>query len=369
MGDRKTLHDVQQRLHYRYLTFIAAACLLVACGPRNDVYNPSHFVVHAVVAPPEVAVPSNWIDTSFAFDGLYVEPPSSLGCCWLATQATLYVRKRGPAQHLVAGFWVANLPVFADGQRVRIAIAGDAKADWQDLDADGPSAVTVPLPPALRAATGLIPVTITSEKVYVPERSAAPPSLLDRLLVFLGLRAPKASNDDRRLGVILSYLYFDSRVPAPAPSAPPQAGAIDSHAPFFPIGIVPPANWRQQQRDGVWSADTRASCCFLAKRAGVHLTNPAGTQMVAFDVYVPSNGPLARKPVTLTCAFDGVTAGPPARLKLGVQTVTFAVPPALRNTPHLTATLESSVVWIPAQLGLGNDKRELSVMLQRVGYI
>jgi hypothetical protein len=367
MGDGKTLHDVQQRLHYRYITGVIAVCLLVACGPRNDVYNPSHFAIHAVVAPPDVAVPSNWTGTSFAFNGLYVEPPSALTCCWLANQATLYVRKRGPAQHLVAGFWVPNIPVFANGQRVRIALGGDEKSRWHRLDANGPSAVTIALPAALRNATGIIPVRITSATVYVPKQYAAAPSLLNRLLVFLGLRAPPQSNDERRLGVILRYLYFDSNAPAPQPSA--QTVTESSHAPFFPLGVVPPANWQQQQRDGVWSADTRASCCFLAKRADVRLTNPAGTQMVAFVIYVPSNGPLTSKPVTLSCAFDDVSAGPPARLKLGMQTVSFAVPAVLRSKANLTATLESSVTWVPAQLGLGNDRRELSVILQRVGYI
>jgi len=367
MGDGKTLHDVQQRLHYRYITGIIAVCLLVACGPRNDVYNPSHFSVRSVVAPPDVAVPKDWSGAAFDFNGLYVETPQALACCWIAAQATLYVRKSGRANKLLAGFWVPNFPAFTNGQRVRIALPGDANAGWQDLDANGATAVAIPLAPALRNATGLVPVRITSENVFVPNQNAAPPSLADRLLVFLGLRAAHPNSDDRRLGVILRYLYFDSNEGPRVQTATIPSGA--SQAPFFPIGIVPPANWQEQQRSGVWSADTRASCCFLAKRADVHLSNPAGMQMVAFDIFVPSYGPLTSQPITLACAFDGVTSGPPVRLKLGKQTVTFAVPPALRNTPHLTATLESSVTWVPAQAGLGKDRRELSVMLQRVGYI
>ena len=367
MGDGKTLHDVQQRLHYRYITAVIAVCLpLVGCGPRNDAYNPSHFAVHAVVAPPDVAVPSDWGDQSFDLNGLYVEPPQALSCCWIAPQTTLYVRKHGPASKLVAGFWVPNSAAFSEGQRVHIVI-GDTKPAWHDLAANGPTAVTITLPPALRDATGLIPIHISTEKALVPKQNPPPPSIVDRLLEFLGLRAPQHVSDNRRLGVILRYLYFNSKTGPRAEAAVTPSPA--TQAPFFPVGVLPPENWQQQRQDGVWSADTRASCCFLAKRADVRLANPAGTQLVAFDVYVPSNGPLASKPVTLTCAFDGIAAGPPVRLQLGTQTVTFAVPPVLRNTPHLTATLESSVVWVPAQLGLGNDKRELSVMLQRVGYI
>jgi hypothetical protein len=368
MGDGKTLHDVQQRLHYRYITGVITACLLLAgCGPRNDAYNPSHFTVHAVVAPPDVAVPSGWTNAAFNFNGLYVEPPDALSCCWIATQATLYVRKHGPADKLVAGFWVPNLPAFANGQRVKIALPGETHTPWRELDANGATAVTIALPPALRNASGIVPVRIDSESAFVPNHYPAAPSVVDRLLVLLGLRAAPNSADDRRLGVILRYLYFDSK------DGPPRtASAIASPAagpPFFPIGIVAPANWQQQRRDGVWSADTRASCCFLSKRADVQLTNPAGTQMVAFEINVPSIGPLTHEPIRLTCAFNGVAAGPPVNLTLGMQIVTFAVPPALRAAPHLTATLQSSVTWVPAQLGLGSDKRELSVMLQRVGYL
>lgn len=367
MGDGKTLHDVQQRQHYRYITAVIAVCLLVACGPRNDVYNPSHFAVHAVVAPPDVAVPNNWTGTSFEFNGLYVEPPDSLGCCWIASQATLLVRKHGRADSLVAGFWVPNLPVFDDGQRVRISIPGKENVVWNDLDFNGPTDVTVTLPAALRESNGLIPVRIQSDITYVPREHNPPASLLDRVLVMLHLPAQQPSTDDRRLGVVLRYLYFDSK------EAPPQHGdapaALQSQAPFFPLGIVAPANWQEQRRDGVWAGDTRATCCFLAGTATLHLRNPAGTRLVVFNLYVPSSAPLLKKPVMLSCAFAGTSAGPPVRLKLGVQNVTFVVPPALRSAPHFTATLTSSVKWIPKQLGLGSDKRELSVMLLRVGYI
>lgn len=367
MGDGKTLHDVQQRLHYRYITAVIAVSLLVACGPRNDVYNPSHFAVHSVFAPPDVAVPRDWTDTSFDFNGLYVEPPQALTCCWIAAQATLYVRKHGPADKLFAGFWVPNLSGFSEGQSVRIALPGDATGAWHDLDFNAPTTVSIPVPRALHDATGLIPVTITSEKTYVASEHAAEVSMLDRMLAFLGVRAEPRSSDSRHLGVILRYLYFDSKTgPNVQAVATPQPQTI---APFFPLGIVPPSDWQQQTRDGVWSSDTRKSCCFLSKRANVHLTNPAGTQMVAFDVYLPSYAPLMRRPVKLTCAFNGVAAGPPVTLRLGTQTVNFPVPPALRSTPHLTATLVPSVTWIPAEVGIGNDRRELSVMLQRVGYI
>ena len=366
MGDGKTLHDVRQRLHYRYITAVIAACLLVACGPRNDVYNPSHFAVRAVVAPPDVAVP-NWTGTAFALNGLYIEPPDALGCCWIATQATLLVRKRGPAQTLVAGFWVPNLPVFADGQRVRIAVPGIAHPDWDDLESNGPTDVDVTLPPALRNATGLIPVRIDSDVAYVPSQYAAPPSVLDRLLVLLRLRAAAQTTDDRKLGAVLRYLYFDSKEAPQRPIA--GSSAAPPQAPFFPPGIVAPQNWREQRSGGIWSADTRATCCFLAKRATLRLTNPAGTGLAIFQIYVPSSPPLTHTPVTLACSFDGVSAGPPVPLKLGMQNVTFTVPAALRAKPQLTATLESSVAWTPAKLGLGSDQRELSVMLLRVGYI
>jgi hypothetical protein len=367
MGDGKTLHDVQQRLHYRYITAIIAVCLLVACGPLNDVYNPSHFAVHAVVAPPDVAVPNNWTGTSFDFNGLYIDTPESLGCCWIADRATLLVRKRGPADKLVAGFWVPNLPVFSDGQSVRIEMPGAKNPAWNDLEPNGPTNVFLTVPAALRNATGLIAVRIVSESSYVPREHTAAPSLLDRMLLLLHLPARVPSNDDRKLGVVLRYLYFASKEEPRRPIAAPNPAA--SQAPFFPLGIRAPQSWQEQRRDGVWSGDTRATCCFLAKRASLHLVNPPGTRLVALGIYVPSSEPLMRTPVVLSCSFDGMSGGPPVRLKLGAQNVIFSVPPQLRDKPNLTATLESSVAWVPAKLGASSDKRELSVMLLRVGYI
>ena len=53
-------------------------------------------------------MPSNLGDGPSEFDGLYIEGSGAFSCCWIAPRATLLVRKRKPATHLVGGFRVPD---------------------------------------------------------------------------------------------------------------------------------------------------------------------------------------------------------------------------------------------------------------------
>jgi hypothetical protein len=147
-----------------------------------------------------------------------------------------------------------------------------------------------------------------------------------------------------------------------AASASPGAPLV------FPAGIEPPGDWTAQQHDGLYSSDTVAQCCFLAGRARLTLDNPPGAQLAVFKFFVPTVKPLAAGEL-VTVSFNGVAAGKPALLPAGMHDVIFTIPPRLRATPHLTATLVMSVKWVPKKIGLNSDERELSIMLLRVGYI
>jgi hypothetical protein len=186
---------------------LAIACALAACGPRDAAYDTSTFHVHAAIAPQDVAVPSNAGSGSSEFNGLYTGSPDVFSCCWIAPHATLLVRKRGPASRLVAGFWIPDVARFAAAQHVAIAFAGiRAPPRRAQLEAGEQSTITIPVPRALRAASGLVPVTITSAIDYVPSRDAKPSR---SLLSLLHLRAPQSNDDTRHLGAVLLYLYFD----------------------------------------------------------------------------------------------------------------------------------------------------------------
>ena len=181
--------------------------LLSACGPRDSVYDTSNFHLHATIAPPDVAVPSNVGDGPAEFDGLYLEGSAAFSCCWVAPRATLLVRKRGPAKRLVGGFRVPNVPRFSGGQVVTISFPNDPTPPRRaKLNPGQQVTVSVRLPEKLRRATGLVPVDVSSTVDYVPSRDN-PPS--HSLLSFLHLRAPDSEGDTRHLGVVVLYLYFD----------------------------------------------------------------------------------------------------------------------------------------------------------------
>ncbi len=138
---------------------------------------------------------------------------------------------------------------------------------------------------------------------------------------------------------------------------------------IYPAGIVAPADFADAMHAGIYASDAPKTCCFLAGSALLTLDNPPGSQLAVFTFYVPSVAPLAKNAERVHVSFNGRPAGAPAVLSPGMQDVTFAIPPPLRGFRHLTAALNMSVKWVPKKIGLNEDRRELSVMLVRIGYI
>ncbi|MBV8116619.1 MAG: hypothetical protein JOZ01_01505 [Candidatus Eremiobacteraeota bacterium] len=183
------------------------ACVLPGCGPRDSAYDPSSFRVHATIAPPDVAVPTNIGNTATEFNGLYLEGSDTFSCCWIAPHATLLVRKRDAARRLVGGFRLPDVPRFRSGQTIAIAFAHrTAGTNRIRLEPGEQRTVTLPVPASLRNATGLIPVDVTCAVDYIPSRDT-PPSR--SLLSMLHLTAQGANGDTRALGAVLLYLYFE----------------------------------------------------------------------------------------------------------------------------------------------------------------
>jgi hypothetical protein len=152
-----------------------------------------------------------------------------------------------------------------------------------------------------------------------------------------------------------------------------NAAAVSTATPapplFYPPGIVPPGDWSGQTRDGIYSADTLDQCCFLAGHTTLTLDHPPGAQLAVFKFFVPSVTPFLKSGERVRVAFDGIPSGKPADIPAGLHDVIFTIPPSLRHKGRLTATLDMSVHWIPQEIGLNADRRELSIMLLRVGYI
>jgi hypothetical protein len=186
---------------------IVAAIVLAmtGCGPRDRAFAPSNFAIHGLVLPAEVILPT---DTTGGllhnFDGLYVETAETSVCCWIAPQATLLVKKPGVAKTFVAGFYTPKYPIFDRGQYLTIRFAGDKRAFVKHIGSEQQS-IRIPLPARLRAAPGPMRVHVDSRVVFVPSLDT-PASFSWRALV--GLHAAP-STDDRDLGAILLYAYFE----------------------------------------------------------------------------------------------------------------------------------------------------------------
>lgn len=151
--------------------------------------------------------------------------------------------------------------------------------------------------------------------------------------------------------------------PEAVASAPPTPSVV------YPAGIVPPEDWSTATRQGVYSSESPKTCCFLAGHSTLTLDNPPGSQLAVFTFFVPSVKPLLKTPESVSVKFDGIASGKPAQLLPGIQNVSLPIPEALRKRGHLTASLAMPVTWVPQRIGLNGDRRELSVMLVRVGYI
>jgi hypothetical protein len=107
----------------------------------------------------------------------------------------------------------------------------------------------------------------------------------------------------------------------------------------------------------------------IAPHAVLKLNNPPNSELAVFHIYVPKVPPYDGRGVRLSCAFEGVSAGAPQWLAVGIHNVTFEIPPGLRAKTGIVATLEMAPSWNPQKYGFGRDSRDLSVMLLKVGYI
>jgi hypothetical protein len=173
------------------------------------------------------------------------------------------------------------------------------------------------------------------------------------------------------LCVLLAACSHGAQQAANQSTGAPGSPSSGSPAPalFYPPGIVPPGNYTAETSDGIYSADTAAQCCFMAGKATLTLDHPVGAQLAVFKMFVPSVKPFLKDSERVTVAFNGVQAGAPAILPAGLHDVIFTIPAALRGKHRLTATLAMSIKWVPKNIGLNADERELSILLLRVGYI
>lgn len=149
--------------------------LASACGQRDAVFNPSHFVARGLLAPPEVDLPPG--TRAGNYRGLFVMDANggSQVCCWIAPEATLRVKKDRAAQVLVVAVYVPDLPLFrARAQTLKVVFPGNPAEYVRGLT-PGFHTARVRVPASLRRDLGTVTVRLRAAVTYtVPGTPGAP---------------------------------------------------------------------------------------------------------------------------------------------------------------------------------------------------
>ncbi len=145
-------------------------------------------------------------------------------------------------------------------------------------------------------------------------------------------------------------------------------GLIDLMQLYYPPGILAPASWAAGARQGIYLDTSPALCCFLNAKPSLQFDKPFGARIVVFTFDVPRTAPFAHRPERIEISFNGLTAGPPVVLSEGTHRVSFRLSPSLARSHHLVVAMRMSVAYIPKQLGINDDVRQLSIKLLRVDY-
>lgn len=148
---------------------LAIAASVYGCGPRDAVYDPSHFRLRGMLAPPEVVLPPGTVPGS-EVGGIFTFSAHTPGlCCFIAVHTRVLVRKHGPADKLHLAVFVPQVPVFVGHpQRLRISFPSVGVSTTTRNLRPGLHLVDVPVPPALRHFKGNVSVTVDSAVDYVP---------------------------------------------------------------------------------------------------------------------------------------------------------------------------------------------------------
>ena len=364
---------------------IASACVLVSCGPRDAAYDPSSFRIHARSCRATSRFPGN---PTARPSSTASTPKARVRFVLLGRPASdaagPQARACEPAR---CGFTrTGSARVLPAGKSARLRFHGGGPPYRVQLRPGVQRRAGFPVPATLRNVTGLVPSTSRPQSISSLSRDT-PPS--HSLLALLHLRAGAGRRHAQprsrlalsllRMNRWMKHSHFAYRRRSCAcrrnggVRARPRAGQSDASgragATVYPPGIVAPAGYADALHEGIYASDAPKTCCFLAGSALLVLDNPAGAQLAVFTFYVPSVAPLQRNAERAHVSFNGRAAGAPALFvtrNAGRQL--FHPAGAARASPFVRGAEHVGEMGTE-KIGLNEDRRELSVMLVRIGYI
>ncbi len=175
-------------------------------------------------------------------------------------------------------------------------------------------------------------------------------------------------NWDGRLTAAYNRKQFRAEIARRGLGRLSNRGLVDLMHLSYPPGVLPPQSAAAGAREGMYLDTSPGLCCFLNGRPSLTLRKPAGARVVTFTFEVPHTAPFANRAERVEIFFNGVPAGAPATLNAGVHEVTFRLRPSLAKSLQITATMRMSVAYVPEQIGMNDDARQLSIKLLRVDY-
>lgn len=135
------------------------------------------------------------------------------------------------------------------------------------------------------------------------------------------------------------------------------AGGTAGAAETYPAGVGQPA-------PGVYSAVDEPGCCWLRPSAHFVILQPPQTDTVTIDFAIPPFAAGA-KPTALTLTLNGISRRA-CCYGVGEHEAAFHFPKWAGSTRQADVVIESSSQFVPAQRGLNQDRRVLTVLLKRV---
>ncbi len=145
-------------------------------------------------------------------------------------------------------------------------------------------------------------------------------------------------------------------------------GLVDLLQSYYPPGVKPPSSWKAGAQQGLYLDTAPDLCCFLNGSPSLALDKPRRDRIVIFTFEVPRIAVFAARPEHVEILFNGVKTGALLKLSAGIHKVSFTLSQNQAKIAQLTADMRMSIVYVPKQLGLNDDTRQLSIKLLRVDY-
>lgn len=152
---------------------------------------------------------------------------------------------------------------------------------------------------------------------------------------------------------LTAVLVFASAIAMAVPS-------VARAAALYPAGIVSGAS-----STGVYASPNLAGCCWLSRRASFLVRVPARSDTLLLTVEIPSYA-LENAPAAFDVRVDGEPAAHLCCFDAGQHELVVHLAGAVSKTRTLRVHVRPSTFFVPAERGINQDTRQLTVLLQRV---